>query len=113
MTTDLRTYSEMSMRMVRDGLRASEHGLPPGQLADAQVVDIVEGDTPRHEEKSGRTMAPAVSAGSLASRAPSGGVRAELKLVSTGMRGVRSRQPGSRTRASRRPVLIVIAGGKH
>lgn len=46
---DLRTYSRRSYEMVRESLRASQHGLPPGPLGIAQLMEFVGVEGSRRE----------------------------------------------------------------
>jgi hypothetical protein len=112
---DLRIYSEMSLRMVRESLRAGQNGLPAGQLADAQLMDFVEGDEPRREGKSRAALkAPAVTATrEVTPRGPSEADGTKLRLVIDNGRRSAPTPQGLPTPTLRRPLLIVIVGGRH
>ena len=129
---DLRTYSEMSLRMVRESLRTGQNGLPAGQLADAQLIDFVEGVDPRREKVAGVSdcraitgrhdsalpspeLTPALGASDPATT-PARRQAWEcqgLKLVIDNGRRSAPTPQGLPTPTLRRPLLIVVGGREH
>ena len=113
---NLRTYSSLSARLVREGLehRGDMEGVQARQRANAKLSDVVEtGDPAGGIERPGRVRTPAVSAGLLKPRSREGGGNPTvLRVIDCGMPSARSRHEGRpRVPALGRPQLIVIAGG--